>query len=102
MMVEGIAQFAVLIFRLGGIDAKNKGDEVMQLHHINKALQVFQNKLIAHQNAPVKNNESKIISVQPTSKVSSDNLFSEVSEEMNLNFENIALSGIKLTLVPFL
>ena len=44
MMVEGIAQFAVLVFRLGGEDAKNRGQELLSIKNMNNSILSIQEK----------------------------------------------------------
>ena len=89
LLVEGIAQFAVVIFRLGGIDTQNRGQEVMQIDHVKNALVTFQSKLENYPNTPVEESStSKIISGNNSSDHSTYSLFSEVTTEMELNFEH--------------
>ncbi len=88
LMVEGIAQFAVVVFRLGGIDAKKQNQEVMEIQHFENALLTFQQKLNIHQNKPTNIPEPNIVSVQPSKNQSKENPFSEVSNELGLNFEH--------------
>ena len=88
LMVEGIAQFAVVIFRLGGVDAKKQNHKVMKIQHFENALLTFQKKLNVNQNKPTNIPEPKIISVQPSENQSKENPFSEVSKKLGLNFEH--------------
>ena len=88
MLVEGIAQFAVVIFRLGGMDAKAKKQNVLQIDNIKNALLSFQEKLTEHTNKPLVSKEEKIVSGLPTNNRSSEGVFSEVSTEMKLHFEH--------------
>ncbi|MFT5167067.1 MAG: hypothetical protein ACI8P3_002304 [Saprospiraceae bacterium] len=88
LMVEGIAQFAVVVFRLGGIDAQDRGQEVMQIDNIKNALVAFQTKLDTYPNKPLETSVSKIISGNASSDSSTYSLFSEISIEKELNFEH--------------
>lgn len=88
LMVEGIAQFAVVIFRLGGMNAKNQNQETLEIQHFENAVLTFQEKLNSNQHKPIIQPEPKIVSVAPTTKLSSEEPFSNVSEEMELNFEH--------------
>lgn len=87
MMVEGVAQFAVLVFRLGGEDAKARGQELLQIENLNNALSYIQSKLVAHNNQPKVQPEGKIISVEENTK-NVGVLFSEVTDKMSLTFEH--------------
>ncbi|MDB4727705.1 CRTAC1 family protein [Saprospiraceae bacterium] len=87
MMVEGIAQFAVLVFRLGGEDAKNRGQELLSIKNMNNSILSIQEKLKQHENAPVLGAESKIVSVKESSE-SSKTSFLEVTNELGLRFEH--------------
>lgn len=88
LIVEGIAQFAVVIFRLAGMDAKKQNHEVMEIQHFKNAILTFQEKLNINQNKPTSSPEPKIISVQPSNNQSIENIFSEISNEFGLNFEH--------------
>ena len=88
MLVEGIAQFAVVIFRLGGLDAKAKNQNVLQIDNIKNALFGFQEKLIAHGKKSTVAKEEKIISGKKDNNRNSKNLFTEVSNDLELNFEH--------------
>jgi len=88
MLVEGIAQFAVLVFRMGGINAKEQGHEVMDIQHLKNAILNFQNKLDTHQNTPATISETKIISGIPATEPSMETPFTEISEEVALDFEH--------------
>ncbi|MFK8008691.1 MAG: CRTAC1 family protein [Saprospiraceae bacterium] len=88
MMVEGIAQFAVVIFRLGGMNAKKQKHEVLKIQHFKNAVQTFQEKLNTNHNKPPSISEPKIVSVKPTTKQLLEEPFVEISQEMELNFEH--------------
>ncbi|MEM9549047.1 MAG: CRTAC1 family protein [Bacteroidota bacterium] len=88
MLVEGIAQFAVLVFRMGGINAKEQGQEVMEIQHIENALLNFQSKLEEHQTMPASGSDTKIISGKSATSLITETPFSEISKEAALTFEH--------------
>ena len=88
LLVEGIAQFAVLVFRMGGANAKEQGQDVMEIQHIQNALLTFQSKLDDHLKMPAAVSDTKIISGNSASSLTSETPFSEISNEVALNFEH--------------
>ena len=88
ILVEGVAQFAVLLLRMGGMDAKNKGQQLLRIPNIDNALMAFQKKLDTHPTQPPKSIASKIISSEKEKATAVEQLFSEVSNEMALIFEH--------------
>jgi enediyne biosynthesis protein E4 len=88
MMVEGIAQFAVLAFRMGGIDAKAQRQEVLEIANIENALRAIQRKLDNYPANPPAAPEAKIISGGQDAANTLNEPFTEVSAEMDLIFEH--------------
>lgn len=88
LLVEGIAQFAVLVFRMGGTNAKEQGQEVMEIQHLKNAILNFQKKLDEHHNIPSTKIDTKIISVESDASLPIETPFSEISDEVALNFEH--------------
>ncbi len=88
LLVEGIAQFAVLVFRMGGANAKEKGQEVMEIQHIKNALLNFQSKLDEHQKMPATVSDIKILSGKSAANLTTETPFSEISNDVALNFEH--------------
>jgi len=88
LLVEGIAQFAVLVFRMGGNDAKEQVQEVMKIQHIKNALLNFQSKLDEHQKTPASISNTKIISGKSVPSLNTEAPFTEISNEVALSFEH--------------
>ncbi|MDF1697427.1 MAG: CRTAC1 family protein [Saprospiraceae bacterium] len=88
LIVEGIAQFAVLVFRMGGTNAKEQGQDVMEIQHIKNALLNFQNKLDENQKMPATTSDTKIISGKSVPSLNTETPFTEISNEVALNFEH--------------
>jgi hypothetical protein len=51
LLVEGIAQFGVLVLRVAGITAKEKGDKQLNAHHLELALKEIERRILAHRKA---------------------------------------------------
>ena len=88
MLVEGVAQFAVIVFRMAGIDAKARGDGMMEVKHVENALRQFQQKLNEHATAPAYISKSEIVSTLSNNNENTRTVFEDVSNQMNLNFEH--------------
>lgn len=88
LLVEGIAQFAVVIFRIAGIDAKQGGQDVLEISNIQSALSTFQNKLSSYPIEKMETAAAKIISVNNSSNSTDFSLFEEVTGAKELNFEH--------------
>jgi enediyne biosynthesis protein E4 len=88
LLVEGIAQFAVVIFRMGGMDAKERGQEVIQIENIENALKSFQSKLSSYPDKPLATTDTKIVSGNTSTNSTNYALFSEIAAEMDLNFQH--------------
>ncbi|MFT4664015.1 MAG: hypothetical protein ACI8YQ_004102 [Polaribacter sp.] len=88
LLVEGIAQFAVVIFRMAGSNAKKNGAERMEQQYMTNALKAFQQKLNAHQNVQTSANNNSIVSGQSTKKENAGAPFSEISDAFDLDFQH--------------
>jgi hypothetical protein len=88
MYVEGVAQFAVLLFRMAGMDARASGLSSLQTDNINQALIRIQQKLDDHASAKPESGENKIISSGSNETAGSQVLFTEVSQQSALNFQH--------------
>ena len=86
MIVEGIAQFAVLLFRVGGHEALEKGQSMLLKQNLVDAISVLQNKIT--RNSQAKNHPTKVNSIysSTSSENSSGQIFTEVTNEIGLNF----------------
>ena len=88
MTVEGVAQFAVLLFRMGGEVTKEAKVERLTMEHINQALIAFQQKLDQHPLTPSNINTSKIASSTTTDRNKEIQEFEEIGEKWGLTFEH--------------
>jgi hypothetical protein len=89
MLVEGIAQFAVLLFRIAGSDAIAQKQERLAIGNLDQALMTFQVNLQQYAALPPANTSSPALaSAQTIKKVDSNQLFTEVSAELGLTFEH--------------
>lgn len=88
MAVEGIAQFAVLVFRMAGMDAMEKEQSLLKIQNINTALMQIQEKLNNYGNSAPKESDLKIVSGKSQTETTEGNLFTEVNEEWEFSFEH--------------
>ncbi|WP_367389211.1 CRTAC1 family protein [Lewinella sp. LCG006] len=89
MLVEGVAQFAVLIFREAGEDAKANNQERLAIANLNQALQQFQANLQAYESLPPLSKEApKMASAQTRVPLNNDQLFVETSAPLGVNYEH--------------
>ncbi len=87
LLVEGIAQFGVVVFRLGGQATQNQQAEVLTIAHLKEGLKEFQSKLTA----PKTNQHSataKIVSQKNKNKLSPSLPFTEITDQTNLVFNH--------------
>lgn len=88
MLVEGVAQFAVLWLRMAGENTKANAEKVLTTEHLHQAIMAFQNKLDTHPiEAPIVP-ITKIVSQQEATNSAVKQQFSEVSSELGLTFEH--------------
>lgn len=89
MLVEGIAQFAVLIFRMAGSDAIAQKQERLAISNLDQALMTFQDNLQQYAALPPANMTSPALaSAKTIKKTDNDQLFTEVSAGLGLTFEH--------------
>ncbi|WP_020537824.1 CRTAC1 family protein [Lewinella cohaerens] len=89
MLVEGIAQFAVLIFRVAGEDAKAQNQERLAIANLNEAFLKFKANLQQYEALPPPSKEApQMASAQNRAPINTDQLFVEVGHQMGVNFEH--------------
>ncbi len=88
LLVEGVAQFAVVVFRMAGANAKENKAEQMEKQHLTNALMAFQQKINTDQNSQKTDNGSSIISERTTKKENTGALFSEITGAYDLDFQH--------------
>lgn len=89
MLVEGTAQFAVLIFRMAGTKAKSTGDERLNINHINQALLDFQSNLQRYAELPEMSEEAiELTSAPSTAPQREGLLFEDQSTALGMRFEH--------------
>ncbi len=86
MLVEGVAQFAVLLFREAGNHANALGQTALKSENILFALKGIQQKINLYNKAIDDSTEANIISKESSKKDNTEAPFSEISEKINLNF----------------
>lgn len=84
--VEGVAQFAVLLFRMAGEGAVANKDPYLQIGHLDSALREFQEKIAAHEKEQYPELVSATITSADADKAKSDNTFEEISATVGLDF----------------
>ncbi|MFT6129519.1 MAG: hypothetical protein ACJATN_001243 [Neolewinella sp.] len=84
--VEGIAQFAVLLFRMAGEVAVTNEDAYLQTSHLDGALRKFQGKLVDHENQQVPEFVPPIIISADTDKAKPTTSFEDISATVGLDF----------------
>jgi len=86
LLVEGVAQFAVLLLRLTGEIASDSNAEVLQPEHLSKAFQQYNKLLQKHDQLPVVAKSSPKWPASSSSKAEDKHTrFSEVTEQAKLN-----------------
>ncbi len=89
MLVEGVAQFAVLLFRIAGTKAKALDDPRLNIDHINLALRDFQGRLERYSQLPPPSTEEVSLSSAAVSpKRQEGRLFQDRSQDLGINFEH--------------
>ena len=89
MLVEGVAQFAVLIFRVGGEDAIQQKQERLAIANLGQAFLQFQTNLQQYEALPPVSKEApRMASAKSRAPASTDQMFVEVSASMGLDFEH--------------
>ena len=88
MLVEGTAQFAVLIFRVAGNKARSLGDEKLDLNHLALAIQDFQERLQQYAALPAGDQVVASLSSAPNRANAEGILFADRSKELGITFEH--------------
>lgn len=89
MLVEGVAQFAVLIFRIAGTKAIALQDSRLNIDHINLALRDFQERLQRYDELPPPSaEENQLFSAQDYPEHQVGDLFQDRTREMGIEFQH--------------
>jgi hypothetical protein len=89
LLVEGAAQFGVLVLRVAGNIATEEDKDRLELAHLSGALKRIQILLDKHAAAPpVKKTKTTIASAKSTATPSSGNFFTDVTEASGIAFEH--------------
>lgn len=89
MLVEGTAQFAVLIFRMAGAKAKAQEAPHLTINHLDLALRDFQSYLQQYSDLPPANDEAiQLASAPETTKAKSGTLFRERTGPLGISFQH--------------
>ena len=89
MLVEGSAQFAVLIFRIAGTKAQKLEDKQLNIDHLNLALRDFQERLQRYESLPKLNEEPTVLASAPDSAPRQEGLlFEDQSSALGITFEH--------------
>ena len=87
LLVEGIAQFGVVVFRLGGQATKKQPAEVLTIAHLKEGLSEFQSRLTAPKTDP-RSATAKIVSQKNKGNVNTSVPFTEITDQINLEFNH--------------
>ena len=87
LLVEGLAQFGVVVFRLGGQATKNQKSVVLTIADLEKGLNEFQSRLTAPK---IKTNSAtaKIVSQKNEGNISASLPFTEITDQTKLEFNH--------------
>lgn len=88
LLVEGIAQFGVVVLRLAGLETLNQKAEVLTIAHLEAGLAAFQSRLSAPTDGQASMATSKIVSQKNNTTSANTALFSEITAQSNLTFEH--------------
>jgi hypothetical protein len=88
LMVEGIAQFGVLVLRIAGITAKEKGDKQLKVEHLKEALKDIQQRVVKHREAkPLAKSKDLLASSSGVTRVSTGKTyFTDVTRASGIGF----------------
>ena len=86
MIVEGIAQFAVLLFRVGGEDAHHKGQEYLTKANLENGIQLLQSKITKHASYNSERSDNASIISSPKIELDSKVPFKEVEHGLGIDF----------------
>jgi len=89
MYVEGVAQFAVLLFRMAGEDVVATGGSTLQIANLNNALVNFQEKLLKHAEMPAVSTARTAIQSAPDQEtLLTGPGFQDITAAVGLNFSH--------------
>jgi enediyne biosynthesis protein E4 len=88
LLVEGIAQFGVLVLRIAGDTAKKKGDKQLKMAHLREALAEIRRRVSLHAKAkPIQKNNKNLASSGGTTRVAAGKTyFDDVTQVAGIAF----------------
>ncbi|MCP4214658.1 MAG: RNA-binding protein, partial [bacterium] len=88
LLVEGIAQYGVLLLRIAGLNAKELGDERLKTAHLEKALKDIRQRVVKHRRAKpiVSKIEHPASSSGTTSVAAGKTFFNDVTAGSGIDF----------------
>jgi len=87
MYVEGVAQFAVLLFRMAGEDVVANGGSALQIANLDNALVTFQEKLLKHAQIPAVSTARTAITSATESPLTGPG-FQDITAAVGLDFSH--------------
>ncbi|MDJ0838817.1 MAG: CRTAC1 family protein [Acidobacteriota bacterium] len=87
LIVEGIAQFGVLVFRIAGQMSKNADAETVQGHHIRAAVNLIRQLGAKHASTPAPNEQTQtLVSTTTATPTGEEPFFTDITAASGLSF----------------